>query len=210
VQFKNFQTGPIPVTVMHPVEISAVTGVRVSVFDCGVPITITLRNKSRIGLGLGAVYGRLVRVTLELQDAQQEHQYSTSDCGLGGSGLTSYSLRTQMTYDIDYLAPQSTLTLRGALSISPLTAKLYDHVRINYYLSLTELDRPLEPTSLDVIQQQSHSLQVAEYCQPISDMDCMLVVSNTSLEEVEYWREAFKMIGYTMCVFNVALYGGLS
>ena len=208
-EFRDFQTAPIPLTVMHPLEVSLVAGARACVFDWGVPVTITVRNKSRVGFGLAAPYGRLVRVTLELAEPS-EHVFFTNESGLG-SKLTPFSLASQMVFDIDYLAPLAEFTLSGTISISPEHATLYDQIRLAYSFSLGDIDSPLAQSGLEIIQSKTHSLQVGEYCQPIGESDCLLVVSgSTTLAEVEYWRECFKGLGYGMCVFNVSLYHGLS
>jgi hypothetical protein len=209
VEFAEFQRDKIPVAIMHPIEISLVAGSRATVFDCHVPVTITVRNKTRVGFGAAAPYGRLVRVTVEVTGAD-EHTWHTNDTGLG-TGMTAFSLGQEVFYDIDYIAPRSELVIAGTISISPNGAKLYDQIRIGYSLSLGDVENPLAVNDLEVIQAKTHTLSVGEYCQPIASTDCMLIVSgSTTAEEVESWRASFKNIGYTMCVFNVSLYHGAS
>jgi hypothetical protein len=216
VEFKGFQAHKIPISISHPLEISVVAGRRVSVFDRAVPLTITVRNKSRLGYGMHATYSRLLRVTVELPDCEQ-HVYSAKSGSTTGAaastskGLTKFSLGSQVCYEIDFIAPRSEMTLFGTLSVSPVFAKLYDQVQLQYALSLGDLDQPMEPSAMDRIQQRTHAVQVAEYCTPISEADCVLVVSGTTTaQEVEYWSRCFRQVGFSTCVFNVALYQGLS
>ena len=209
VEFADFQKDKIPLSITHPLDISIVAGSRATVFDWQVPITITLRNKARVAFGLTAAYGRLVRVTVQLEGLH-EHAYYTNVSGLG-SNLTFFSTASAVHYDIDFIAPQSEMVLSGTLSVCPQHAKLYDQLRLHYTLSLGAIDNPLQQSALEVLQSKSHTLQVAEYCTPITATDCMLIVSgSTTAAEIEVWRKSFKNLGYTMCVFNVALYHGAS
>jgi hypothetical protein len=209
VEFAEFQRNKIPISVMNPLEISLVAGSRATVFDWQVPVTITLRNKTRVGFGSAAPYARRVRVTIEVPDGEG-HVWYTNDSGLG-SKMTAYSLGAAAVYDIDYIAPQSEFVLAGSIAISPTAAKLYDQISLKYSLSLGDVENPLAESEMEVIQTKSHTLQVGEYCQPISDTDCMLIVSGTTTAaEVDGWRACFKKIGFTMCVFNVSLYHGAS
>ena len=164
VEFANFQKPRIPLTVMHPLEISLVAGARATVYDCAVPITITVRNKSRVAYGLGAVYTRLVRVTVELSGADQyegvkEHVFATSETGLGDK-RTPYSLGAGVSYDIDFIAGRSEMVLSGTIAIDPKHAKLYEQIKLTYSLSLGDLDNPVQQSAMQVIQTKFHKLQV--------------------------------------------------
>lgn len=164
VEFTDFQKPKIPLTVMHPLEISLVAGARATVFDCAVPITITVRNKGRVAYGLGAVYTRLVRVTVELAGADndeevKDHVFATSETGLGDK-RTPYSLGAGVSYDIDFIAGRSEMVLSGTISIDPKHAKLYDQVKLTYSLSLGDIDNPVQQSAMEVIQTKSHTLQV--------------------------------------------------
>lgn len=164
VEFADFQKPKIPLTVMHPLEISLVAGARATVFDCAVPITITLRNKSRVGYGLGAVYTRRVRVTVELAGGDQDeddkqHLFATNDNGQGDK-RTPYSLGAPVIYDVDFIAGRSEMVLSGTISIDPLYAKLYEEIKLHYSLLLGDLDNPVQESAMEVIQAKSHTLQV--------------------------------------------------
>lgn len=211
VEFADFQRDKIPISVMNPLEVSLVAGARATVFDWQVPVTITVRNKTRIGFGSAAAYARRVRVTIELgNEGGEGHMWHTNGNGLG-TAMNAFSLGGAVQYDLDYIAPQSEFVLAGTIALSPSSAKLYDQITLKYSLALGDVENPLAEAEMEVIQTKSHTLQVGEYCQPIADSDCMLIVSGTTtLEEVEGWRAAFKKIGFTLCVFNVSLYHGAS
>lgn len=209
VEFAGFQRDKIPVSITNPLEISLVAGARATVFDWQVPVTITLRNRTRVGFGSAASYARLVRVTVSVADAD-EHVWHCNENGLGTT-FTAFALSGGIIYDIDYIAPLSEFVISGTISLSAESAKLYDQVTLNYSLSLGDIDNPMASAEMAIVQSKTHTLQVGEYCQPIGRNDCLLVVSgSTNAAEVEAWRETFRSIGFGMCVFNVSLYHGIS
>lgn len=212
VVFKEFLHVPVPINITRPLELSLATGAGIIISDQAAPVSITVANRTRVGFGSSAAQPRLVRLIIELVNCEGHSYVTASACA--GSRLpdTIFSLNAPVVYEIDYIPPESEVTISGVVRLDPDQVQLYQHLLFRFSLSVGDVNHPMQQSGLEVIQEKSHSMQVTEYC-PASPAatDCMLVVTNTTTaEEIDYWRACFAALGFTMCVWNVALYNGLT
>jgi hypothetical protein len=223
--YMNLYT-PVPITIRYPVELAIVRHGTVCVPGEMIPFAITIRNISRIGLGIGARNPRVLTVTIESVDPElADFLYVRKAVDNGGASAellpTKYSLQSVVTFNVSYLAPESELSITGAIGVDASNTDFYDHAFLKVSLNLGTIDQPLQPLS---IQQEESYFQIGEYFHPPVSTDfnaagelsddtktCLLVVNCfTDRHEISYWRQLFAKTGLNLCLYNVSVHRGLS
>lgn len=207
--------------IQYPVELSMISGPRSAVFNARIPWSFSITNKSLLSLGdLAIGFGRLLQVKIELVSSAETSSMITDKnlqfcIRVNGKYFKDRPLMLDhpIFLSIGHLGPGKELLLDGYLSLLEGSIPLYSSLHIQISLFLASIEDPMNHQSLVCIQRELYYIQMSEARKPdlSSEKEMILVInSDTEREDIMYWISLINSLGYSVNMWNVSLYNGIS